>query len=148
MVRAVDRDARRVKAQVYLREITLKVSEEIDVFDRIGVGDRIPFRYRCATTVQQLQEDVDLEPLDTELKLSGPTENHPGNALVPERRVTAEFVDFDHGSKLTSFRRAVGTDAVFLASGQFQALAAGLARGDPVELVIEKAFAVLLEPKQ
>ncbi|MCA0872901.1 hypothetical protein LCL97_18880 [Seohaeicola saemankumensis] len=148
IVRSVDRDARRIKVQVYLREITLKVSEDIDVFDRIEVGDRIPFRYRYATTVQQLPDDADLEPLDTKLKLSGPTDNRPGNALVLVRRITAEFVDFDHRSKLTTFRRSDGSYAVFLASGTFQAFVAGLARGDRVELVIEEAIAVLLEPKQ
>lgn len=146
LVEEIDREERRIKIRVNFQLHTLKVSDEVDAFDQIKVGDRFPLRYRHATTARQLPRDVELEPLDTKLKLSAPKDGRPGNALVQVRRITAEFVDYDYQSRLTTFRRADGSYVYLLATGPFQGFVVGLARGDRVEVVTEEAIAVLLDP--
>lgn len=146
LVRAIDREARTMDVSVNFRRLRLKVAPDVSGFDTVKVGDRFKVRYRFATTARQLPDGAELAPLTTRLKLSPPGGDRPGNGLLRVRRVTAEFVGFDHRSKLTTLKLSDGRYVDLLATGPFEIFVFGLSRGDRVEVMLEEAIAVLVAP--
>jgi len=146
IIRQIDRQERRVVLQVNLQKVTLRVAPSVTRFDNLEVGDRLRFLYRYAWTARLADPDDALRPPETELKLSAPSGDVPGNVLVRTRRFEAEFVDMDHQSKITTLHLPDDSYAYFIAPLRLQGFLSVMSPGTGIYVVIQEAIAISVVP--
>lgn len=141
-VKEIDRPNRRMVVQVGWHRLTVRVSPAVERFDNRRVGDRIRVDYLKAVVAAvepaDGRENVDV----TRYHLSAPDGEKPGIAHLRVRQYSAEFIDYDYQSSLTTFKTPGGEYRQLLIPTRMRRFVRTLKLGDPVVVSVEQAIAV------
>lgn len=145
-VTAIDQASRRVVVQGQDRTVQYRVSDEVQNFDQVEVGDLVSLDYVESVAVAMADPDDSGEPIVDVFGGRAEPGQRPGALGAMIGTVVVEFISYDPRSHIAQIRTPEGEVVSVSVAQQLRRFASTRQPGDRIIIAIEQAVAVAVTP--
>jgi hypothetical protein len=145
-VRAVNLDTRRLLVAGENRQVLYRVSEDVENFDQIEVGDRITLDYYESVAVAMADPDDSGEALTDAFGARAPAGARPGAIGAQVTTFVVELISYDAQTGIATIRTPEGQVTSVRVARELRRFAATRQPGDRILVAVQEAVAVGVTP--
>jgi hypothetical protein len=145
-VTAIDKASRRVVVQGPDRTVQYRVSDEVQNFDQVEVGDEVTLEYFESVAVAMADPEDTGESLVDVFGARADPGQRPGALGAMVGTVVVEFIGYDPRSHVAEIRTPEGEIVSVTVAEELRRFASTRQPGDRVLIAVEEAVAVEVTP--